>query len=247
MLHKQMITLIQLLPNICSFKIQTEQQNIFMRSIQTEWEWIGRQLDFYTAVQLGTRPSEPLACFYAPIYKGASKEIIEIVKQDIRLRSNYLFAFFQVVNTFWEVIKNQAKEENRIFNFLDPRTFFVQVCREIAQSQVADALNNDPNTVSGAKLSQTQSAVSLLDKFLRGKHPNQEEIAKNLLHSECWGDFALAAIRSGTEERYLTTNDNWKMLLKAQKAQKRLTKEKRVTLLWNQGIPVNSKNCKGFF
>ena len=171
-----MITLIQLLPNICSFKIQTEQQYKFMRSIQTKWEWIGRQLDFHTAVQLGTRPSEPLACFYEPFYEGADETLIEIIKQDIRHTSNYLFAFFQVVNTFWEVIKNQAKEENRIFDFLDPRTFFVQVCREIAQSEIADAINDEPGTVSGAKLSQVQSSASLLEKFLRGKHPDRKSV-----------------------------------------------------------------------
>lgn len=246
MLHKQMITLIQLLPDICSHKIQTEEQYKFIKLVQTEWEWIGRQLDFHTAIQLGTRPPEPLAYFYSQICNGADETLIKIIKHEIRLKSNYLFAFFQVINTYWEVIKKQAEEKNKNFIFLDPRTFFVQICREIAQSEIADAMNNEPGTVSGAKLSQVQSSASLLEKFLRGKHPNQEEESKNLLNSEFWADFALAAIRSGTEEKYLTTNDNWKMLLKAQKAQKRLTKEKRVTLLWNQGVPINSQNCKGF-
>jgi hypothetical protein len=248
-MHEQMIISIQLLPEICPIKIWTEEQKAFLQFIQMEWEWIGRRMDYLIAVQAGNRPSDPLDYFYSPIFDEASDEIIEREKEDIRVNSNYLFALFQVIIENWILIESEASKQGRNFEFFDPKAFFPQICRQIANSQIEDAINNDPCAISGVKFSQAQQATKGLGRFCRATHPEQHELTREFLHSPWWGEFVLATV-SQIGKKYLTKSFSWNLLLHAQKERECLVRKgkgyTRICLFWHCGSPVSSQNGKKF-
>jgi len=234
---------IQLLPEICAIKVWSHQQKSLLSFKSMEWEWVGKRLSFLFAEHLGTRPPDPLTYFYSQFFDGATQGIIEGEKEEIRLKSDYLFALFLVINEHWQVIQSRAKTLSKDFKFPDPKTLFLEVCREMSSAELADAINNDPATVSGINLSEVRKEIKSLGKFYRGKHPEQEKLTTEFLDSTLWGEFVLAAVYQ-TKKNYLHNSHSWKRLLKAQKEQERLVATNRVCLLWNQGIPVNSQNKK---
>jgi hypothetical protein len=238
-----MFVAIQLLPEICAIKTWTKQQKNLLSFLSMEWEWIGRRLDFLLAEHSGTRPQDPLNYFYSHFFDGAVEDIIEGEKEDIRLRSNYLFALFLVINEHWTVIQSTAKTLGKDFRFLDPKTLFYEICRQISLGQILDLVNDNPGIVSGINMSETRKGINLLGKFCRGTHPEQEKLAIEFLNSPWWGEYVLAAVRKG-EHKYLRNSYSWKRFLKEQKQQERLGKGKRTCLLWNQGIPIYSQSKK---
>lgn len=241
--NKKTFEEIQLLPEICAIKTWTEQQKFFLSFLSMEWEWIGRRLDFLLAEHSGTRPTEPLNYFYSRFFDSAAENIIESEKEDIRLRSNYLFALFLVINEHWAVIQSKAKTVGKAFKFSDPKTLFIEICRQMSLAQIADGINENPGIVSGVNISSTRKGINLLGKFCRGTHPEQKKLATEFLDSPWWGEFVLAAVREG-EHKYLRNSYSWKRFIKEQKEQERLARQKRSCFQWNQGIAINSQTKK---
>lgn len=242
MLEKEMIMLIQVLPEICRLQVSTEHQKLFLYMIQTEWEWTGKQLDFLMKKQIGYRPVDPLDYFYSWLFQGAEEEIVTAVKKKVQLKSNYLFAIFLVINEHWDTIRYQANHLDKTFSFIDPRCFFLEICKEMAQLEIADAFNLPSNSPSGASITSVRKDVATAGKILRGTHPDQPNETEKLLTSRFWIDFAFGAIIK--QSKYLKTSDTWKKLLKAQKERERWNRGNLAGLLWLEGIPVNAQNKK---
>lgn len=244
-----MISSIQLLPEICPIRIWTNEQKAFLQFIQMEWEWIGRRIDYLIAIPSGNCLPDPLDYFYSPIFENAPEEIIKKEKVDIRVNSNYLFALFQVIIENWKLIKSEAGKQGKNFKFSDAKTFFLQICRQIANSQIEDAINDDPCVVSGLKFSQAQQVTRDLGKFCRITHPKQHQLTIEFLQSPWWGEFVLAVV-SQIGKKYLTKSPTWNLLLNAQKERECLVRKgkgyTRICLFWHRGIPVNSQNGKKF-
>ncbi len=236
---------IQLLPEICAIKFLSHQQKSFLLFQSMEWYWVGKRLDYLFAEHSGTRPLDPLKIFHSKIFDGATESTIESEKEDIRLKSNYLFALFLIFNEHWQLIQLKAKALDKDFKISDPLAFFIEVCRQISSDEIVNALNDNPETVSGTTISNVRNSSKTLGKFCRGTHPEQEKLTIQFLHSPCWGEFALAAV-SQTGKKYLRNSYSWQRFLKAHKEQERLATEKRICLEWNQGIPINSQNKKRF-
>jgi hypothetical protein len=232
--HKDLIRLIQSLPEFAIVSVWTQKQYDFLQLEKLFWQRLGKQIDYLQMLQLGFLPEDPSENLPHPE-----------LKPRVKVYGKYLFSLLQVVIDGFRHIKKAAEKEGRNFEFENPRELFSQICKELSQIPVSNATSRDINV--GITLKKQRDTTRLAGKFFRLTldEENSSKICNDLISDGSWVGFSLAAIYEAVNKKYLKHSTIWQQFEKSHTELRRFVEnEKLVAIKWNAGHPIDSKSGK---
>lgn len=233
--HQKMIEVITRLPEFTTLVLWRAEQVKYLKVLQHEWEWIGARIDYLQRQQLGYIDSDP-----------ADKVSDPRLRNYLIIYSNYYFHMLQVVIAGFKAIKPAFEKRNRVFDFINPRDLFVEMCKEMSQGQLAELTSREVG--KGITVTELRKLQSFMGKFYRGSLPKHEieAFCQEIEDKGGLAWFSLISIyqhfRPYLQKTSTSIGFAWKNFSNSQRELSRHMRSGEVgTIRWNCGRPVCCK------
>lgn len=271
LLDDKSINLIEMLPEekLIADRLNrlTAHQKQEWESLKNRWYILGRQLDYIQGIDCGL--INPLIT-ESPLNDNRLHPALQV---RLRIEADFLFAKFKLMIAGWEFIEKAASENNREFNFTNPRELFIEFCRQDSQCVAEYFLTEGIN--QGESLGDFRDWYKVHNEFYRDRledlKEGEEDLKENKnnkknvsysemlnIHKNChhWDRFTIYAIWNHRHNKKFNQGKlyyAWNEFLRTYKAfvksicDKRFYSEYDTRLFmakWNQGHPVFSDTCK---
>jgi hypothetical protein len=185
---------------LIAFKTLSDAQELKWQQSRLWWGYLGKYLEYSQLEQAGYLPENPLI----DLHPGYQEWIIR--------EGNLLLAELGLMIEGWQIIKNAALSEGKIFDFDSPRSLFVESCKQEAAHLLKPCLMG----IESSSLTQIREFYRQSNALYRDRLADTEEAEwlEEFKSCEHWTYFSIYAI---WQHRLKALNKSWQEYLKAYK------------------------------
>jgi hypothetical protein len=185
---------------LIAFKTLSNAQEFKWQQSRLWWGYLGKYLEYSQLKQAGYLPENPLIDLHPGYQEWISRQ------------GNLLLAELGLMIDGWQIIKNAALSEGKIFDFDSPRSLFVESCRQEAEFLLKPCLIG----IESSSLTQIREFYRQSNAFYRDRL-SAKEAAEWLEEFKTCGHWTYFSIYAIWQHRHKALSKSWQEYLKAYK------------------------------